>query len=84
MSIFWTKIKAIFEVIFGLKRQFDVKELREVKHYLGMTITRDRQKKKIKVSQSQYVQELLKYFNMEDSFPNILSLQPGHGLAEHD
>ena len=55
------------EVVNELKRAYNVKELGEVKHFLGMKI--QRRGDGILVSQEHFVRELLRRFNIEDVPP---------------
>ncbi|GKC15501.1 retrotransposon protein, putative, ty1-copia subclass [Tanacetum coccineum] len=49
-----------------LKREFDIKELREAKKILGMKIIRDRSRKILRVSQSGYVSKILNNFRINN------------------
>ncbi|GKC79845.1 retrovirus-related pol polyprotein from transposon TNT 1-94, partial [Tanacetum coccineum] len=49
-----------------LKKEFDMKELGEVKKILGMEIVRDRSHKILKVSQSGYVSKILNNFRINN------------------
>jgi hypothetical protein len=49
-----------------LSSRFRMKDLGEVHYFLKMEIRRDRKRKLLSLSQHQYVQELLKRFNIED------------------
>ena len=53
----------------SLSQTFDMKNLGNVKHILGMRITRDRGNGCIYLSQSGYVCKILKRFNMENAKP---------------
>lgn len=46
---------------------FDMKDLGEVKYYLGIHIGRDLQNKTISLNQAQFTDKLLKKLNMENS-----------------
>ena len=52
-----------------LNQTFDMKDLGNAKHILGMRITRDRSNGCIYLSQSEYVCKILKRFNMENAKP---------------
>ena len=47
--------------------KFEMKDLRPAKVMLGIEITRDRKNRKLFISQQQYVEEILKRFNMSES-----------------
>ena len=53
----------------NLNQTFDMKDLGNAKHILGMRITRDRSNGCIYLSQSKYVCKILKRFNMENAKP---------------
>ena len=53
----------------NLCQSFDMKDLGNAKHILGMRITRDRSNGCIYLSQSEYVCKILKRFNMENAKP---------------
>ena len=61
------KEKAILKRM--LSQNFDMKDLGEAKHLLGMTISRDREKGKVWLVQTAYIQKTLKKFNMHESKP---------------
>jgi len=52
-----------------LKKEFNVKDLGEVKKILGMKITRDRGSGRLWLSQKNYVLKVLKRFNMAEARP---------------
>ena len=49
-----------------LKKEFDMKDLREAKKILGMEITQDRNTCKIWISQENYILKVLERFNMAE------------------
>ena len=48
-----------------LNDTFDMKDLGEANHILGMRIVRDREKKVLFLSQSEYIGKVIMHFNME-------------------
>ena len=52
-----------------LSKTFDMKDLGPSKHILGMQITRDRESKKLWLSQETYIERILERFNMQYSKP---------------
>ena len=50
-----------------LKKEFDMKDLEEVKKILGMEITRDRGSGRLWLSQENYVLKVLERFNMAEA-----------------
>nr|GEX41313.1 retrovirus-related Pol polyprotein from transposon TNT 1-94 [Tanacetum cinerariifolium] len=49
-----------------LKREFDMKDLKEAKKILGMEIIRDRSRKILRVSQSGYISKILNNFRIDN------------------
>jgi hypothetical protein len=66
LTIAGTHLGLIEDVKARLSSRFKMKDLGEVHYLLKMEIRRDRKRKLLSLSQHQYVQELLKRFNMED------------------
>jgi len=64
-----------------LKRKFSnsfaMKDLGVAKQILGMRITRDRKNRKLTFSQNEYIQKVLKRFNMHNAKP-VSTLFPSH------
>ncbi|CAA0820091.1 cysteine-rich RLK (RECEPTOR-like protein kinase) 8, partial [Striga hermonthica] len=60
-------VKMLSDVKVWLSKQFDMKDLGEVGHVLGIKVIRDREKRKLCLSQSTYIDTVLKRFNMQDS-----------------
>ena len=48
-----------------LSRQFDMKDLGDAHHILGMRITRDQKKGLLYLSQEEYVHKVLEHFSMK-------------------
>ena len=48
-----------------LNDSFDMKDLANASHILGMCIEQDRDKKLLFLSQIEYIEKVLKHFNME-------------------
>ena len=55
------------EIKESLKKSFSMKDLGEAAYVLGIRIYRDRSKRLIAVSQSTYIDKVLKRFNMENA-----------------
>jgi len=64
-----------------LKKHFPMKDLGEVKTYLGMQLERDRARRSLSLSQQKYVEELLEKFGVQDASPAKTPLQVNHGLC---
>jgi hypothetical protein len=52
-----------------LSREFDMKDLGAAKQILGMRINRDKQKGTLQLSQEEYIDRILKRFNMSNAKP---------------
>ena len=61
-----------------------MKELKQARHILGMRIERNRTTKTLRLSQSDYIQKVLKRFNMENAKPTSTQLPPSIRLSDKD
>ena len=57
-----------------LENSFAMKDLGATKQILGMRITRDRKNRKLTLSQSEYIEKVLKRFNMQNAKPVSIPL----------
>ena len=71
------------EIKDSLKRSFSMKDLGEAAYVLGIRIYRDRSKRLIALSQSTYIDKVLKRFNMENSKKGLLPMSPGTVLCKN-
>ena len=67
-----------------LSSQFSMKDLGEASYILGMRIYRDRSKILLGLSQSTYIDTMLKRFSMENSKKDYLSIGHGISLSKRD
>nr|CAE04463.2 OSJNBa0029L02.4 [Oryza sativa Japonica Group] len=67
----------------SLKNSFSMKDLGEATYILGIRIYRDRSKRLIGLSQSTYINKMLKRFNMQDSKKGFLSMSHGINLGKN-
>ena len=72
-------IPALRGIKVWLLSQFSMKDLGEASYILGMKIYRDRSKKLLGLSQSMYIETVLKRFSMENSKKGYLPI--GHGIT---
>lgn len=56
-------------ILVELKKDFRIKDLGPVKTMLGMKISRDRSEGTLSISQSHYIEEILKAYSMDDCKP---------------
>ncbi|WVZ70691.1 hypothetical protein U9M48_019334 [Paspalum notatum var. saurae] len=66
----------------SLRKSFSMKDLEEAAYILGIKIYRDRSKRLIELSQSTYIDKVLKRFNMHDSKKGFLPMSPGTILSK--
>ena len=52
-----------------LENSFAMKDLGVAKQILGMRIIRDKKNRKLKLSQNEYIEKVLKRFNMQNAKP---------------
>lgn len=65
-----------------LSQTFNIKDLGEAKHLLGMVITRNRGAGEIWLDQSTYVQKVLQRFGMDDCKPVSTPFDPNSKLSK--
>ena len=64
-------------VKFWLSTQFQIKDLGEVQYILGIKVPRDRENKKLVLSQATYIDKLLVKYVMQDSKKGLLHFRHG-------
>lgn len=62
--------------------KFKIEDMGEVKHILGMLIKRDRERGQMTISQTKYLEGILKRFGMEQCKPVSTPLEPGKHFQE--
>lgn len=67
--IFYNNENEFTETKNALQSKFKIKDLGPVAHILGMKVERDNAKKTIKISNKQYILEILDRFGMQDANP---------------
>ena len=67
-----------------LANSFAMKDLGAAKQILGMRITRDRKNHKLTLSQSEYIQKVLKRFNMQNAKPVSIPLASHFKLSKEE
>jgi hypothetical protein len=65
-----------------LKSNFEMKDLGELRWFLGMEVTRDRKAGTMKLSQAQYVKKILERFNMVECKEVATPLDPSVKLSK--
>ena len=66
-----------------LSNQFDVKDLGEASHILGIKLMRDRQKRMLDLSQASYIDQILTRYNMQDSKKGFIPFRVGKSLSSN-
>ncbi|MCQ7016867.1 DDE-type integrase/transposase/recombinase, partial [Clostridioides difficile] len=74
-------VKMLSDVRVWLSKQFDMKDLGEAGHILGIKIIRDRKKRMLTLSQASYIDTILTRFNMQDSKKGFLPFRHGVHLS---
>ncbi|TMC14556.1 MAG: DDE-type integrase/transposase/recombinase, partial [Chloroflexi bacterium] len=65
-----------------LRNEFEMKDLGELKYFLGMQVTRDRVQRRLHLSQEGYTREILNRFGMQDSKPVSTPIATGTALQK--
>ena len=60
-----------------LQNEFEMKDLGELKYFLGMQVTRDRKSRRMHLSQEGYINETLNRFGMQNSKPASTPIATG-------
>lgn len=60
-----------------LAKHFDIKDLGEMKRYLGVNVKYNQQAKTLSLSQSEYAEDLVTSFGLSDAHPVQLPMDPG-------
>ena len=67
-----------------LEKSFAMKDLGAAKQILGMRITRDKKNRKLTLSQSEYIEKVLKRFNMQNAKPVSIPLASHFKLSKEE
>ena len=65
-----------------LQRNFEIKDLGEAHHILGMSILRNRHKYTLTISQKNYLENVLERFNMKDCKPVATQIDPNQNFVK--
>jgi len=70
----------------ALMKEFEMKDLGELKSFLGIQVTRDRSKRTITLSQEGYIDMILERFGFTEANPSwmLMVMQKLEGLAKKD
>src|SRR4051812_27033408 len=75
-------VQMLQETMESLEKSFSMKDLGEATYILGIRIYRDRSRRLIGLSQSTYLDKVLKKFNMESSKKGFLPMSHGVKLSK--
>ena len=67
----------------AIAKEFQVEDLGEVSHILGMLIKRDRNSRTLTISQSKYLEGVLKRFNMTECKSVSTPIEPGNSSTSY-
>nr|GFB63757.1 retrotransposon protein, putative, Ty1-copia subclass [Tanacetum cinerariifolium] len=79
--IMGNNIPRLKEVKDNLGKCFSMKDLEEAAYILGIKIYRDRSRRLIRLSQSAYIDKILKKYNMHNSKKGYLPMEVKHDLS---
>nr|GEW86345.1 retrotransposon protein, putative, Ty1-copia subclass [Tanacetum cinerariifolium] len=79
--IMGNNIRRLKEVKDYLRKCFSMKDLGEAAYILGIKIYRDRSRRLIRLSQSAYIDKILKKYNMHNSKKGYLPMEVKHDLS---
>jgi hypothetical protein len=74
------KKKSLQQIIEHLKKEFQIRTM-DADRFLGLEISRDRQKRELTVTQPQFISALLKKFRIEDCNPKMIPADPHTQLS---
>jgi len=83
--VFAPTMSDVTEIKAKLASHFAIKDLGEVKYYLGLEITRDRKKKSLCLSQHKYIEDVLQQFNVHTDVKSVDTPLPTnlHGTPDN-
>src|SRR5271167_1394381 len=75
-------MKNINELKRQLKMEFEMKDMRELKHFLGIQVRRDREHRQIHIDQSGYINTILERFDLAECNPVTTPIATGTRLRK--
>ncbi|KAL0448522.1 UNVERIFIED_CONTAM: hypothetical protein Slati_1408600 [Sesamum latifolium] len=75
-------VKVLGDIKVWLSTQFSMKDMGEVSYILGIKICRDRSRRMLGLTQSSYIEKVLKRFKMENSKRRFLPMRHGVKLSK--
>src|SRR5436190_23944860 len=62
--------------------EFEMKDMRELKHFLGIQVRRDREHRQIHIDQNEYINTILEKYDLADCNPITTSITTGIRLRK--
>ncbi|KAL0394448.1 UNVERIFIED_CONTAM: hypothetical protein Slati_4411000 [Sesamum latifolium] len=75
-------VKMLGDIRAWLSSQFSMKDMSEASYILGIKINMDRSRRMLGLTQSSYIEKVLKRFKMEDSKRGVLPMRHGIMLSK--
>src|SRR5437667_6018079 len=82
LIIFGKDMASINELKAQLNEEYEMKDLGELKYFLGIQVHRDRERKIIHINQSRYNRTILERYGMQNSKPASVPLSTGTRLVK--
>jgi hypothetical protein len=82
LIIFGREMESINQLKKDLWAEFEMKDLGELKYFLGIKVTRNRQARQITIDQSTYIRMVLERFGMQDCNPAYTPMATGVKLEQ--
>lgn len=67
----------VLELKKNLEEKFEIKDLGDLKCFVGIQVERDREKRRMKLHQTDYISRVLEKFNMENAVPKSTPMETG-------
>ncbi|KAL0462876.1 UNVERIFIED_CONTAM: Retrovirus-related Pol polyprotein from transposon TNT 1-94 [Sesamum latifolium] len=78
----WNDVKMLGDIKAWLSTQFSMKDMGEASYILGIKIYRDRSRRMLGLTQSSYIEKVVKRFRMEHSKRGVLPMKHGIKLSK--
>ena len=77
------ELKEIIWIKNALAKAFKITDLGELKTFLGLEISRERNQRLLTLHQAKYIEKIRQRHNMEDGQPSYTTLDPGTRLSSY-
>ncbi len=72
MVVLGPELQAVQRVVQGIQALWEIKDLGDIQHVLGLTVLRDRARRSLEISQRQYIEAAIQRFQLGDAVPVVL------------